>query len=130
MDRYFESLILNLLICKECKKTLEEYIHTELQIEFNDKTQIFPISAGVDYLGYHLYLTDTGKVIKKVRQQTKYKYKRKLKYMQKAYAEGELKLPEIKQVLSSYHAHLSHGHTYKLEKRALAGFVLKRGEEK
>lgn len=111
---------------KECKKTLEQYLATELQIEFNNKTQIFSISVGVDYLGYHLYLTETGKVIEKVRQQTKYKYKRKLKYMQKAYARGELKLPEIKQVLSSYHAHLSHGHTYKLEKRVLGEFVLRK----
>ena len=29
------------------------------------KTQIFPISQGVDFLGFHFYLTDTGKVIKK-----------------------------------------------------------------
>ena len=109
---------------KECKKTLEQYLATELKIEFNNKTQIFPIFAGVDYLGYHLYLTETGKVIKKVRQQTKYKYKRKLKYMQKAYARGELELSEIKQVLSGYHAHLSHGHTYKLEKSVLGKLVL------
>ncbi len=31
------------------------------------KTQIFPISQGVDFLGFHFYLTDTGKVIKRLR---------------------------------------------------------------
>ena len=30
-------------------------------LEFNSKTQIFPISQGVDFLGFHFYLTDTGK---------------------------------------------------------------------
>lgn len=60
-----------------------------------------------------------------VMQQKKYKYKRKLKAMQRQYADGELKLSEIKQVLSSYHAHLRHGHTYQLRKKALAGFVLR-----
>ena len=36
-------------------------------LEFNSKTQIFPISQGVDFLGFHFYLTDTGKVIKRLR---------------------------------------------------------------
>ena len=31
------------------------------------KTKIFPISQGVDFLGFHFYLTDTGKVIKRLR---------------------------------------------------------------
>ena len=36
-------------------------------LEFNSKTHIFPISQGVDFLGFHFYLTDTGKVIKRLR---------------------------------------------------------------
>jgi len=56
----------------------------------------------VEYLGWHIYLTESGKVIRKVKQQTKYKYKRKLKYFQRAYADGNIELEEINQVLSSY----------------------------
>ena len=71
---------------------------------------------------------ETGKAVRKVKQQTKYKYKRKLKAKQKKYAEGKMELADVKQVLLSYQAHLSHGYTYKLRKKVLAGFVLRRGE--
>ena len=108
---------------KECRKILEDYINTQLHIEFNDKTQIFPISAGVDYLGYHLYLTDTGKVVKKVRQQTKYKFKRKVKYLVSAYADYKVNIDEVKQVLSGYNAHLKHGNTFMLRKKILESVV-------
>ncbi len=53
----------------EIQKTLKE----ELHLKTNCKTQIFPIKNGVDYLGFHFYMTDTGKVIRKVRRQTKKK---------------------------------------------------------
>ena len=52
----------------------------------------------------------------------------KLKYFQKAYQGGNIELEEIKQTLSSYGAHLSHGHTYKLQKEVLSEFVLKKDE--
>lgn len=97
-----------------------------LKIELNEKTEIFPIKNGVAYLGWHIYLTETGKVIRKVKQQTKYKYKRKLKHFQSAYADGSVDLPEIDQVLSSYRAHLSYGHTYQLQRKILSEFVLRR----
>ena len=36
------------------------------RLEFNQKTQIFPISQGADFLGFHYYLTDTWKLRKHV----------------------------------------------------------------
>ena len=101
----------------ECLKILQEYVNDNLHLLFNEKTAISPIKNGVDYLGWHFYITDTGKIIRKVKQTTKYKYKRKLRYFQKAYSKGEMELEEIKQVLSSYCAHLSFGHTYRLQKK-------------
>lgn len=114
---------------KHCLDVMCDYAETELNLSFNEKTKIFPIKNGVDYLGWHFYMTDTGKVIRKVKQSTKVKYKRKLRYFQKAYAEGRTDLDEIKQVLSSYRSHLSFGHTYKLQKKVLGEFVLRRGNK-
>ena len=109
---------------KYCKSELENYLENELHLSFNEKTQIFPLKNGVDYLGFHTYLTESGKVIRKLRQQTKKRYKRKLKFMQSAYASDNIELEEIKQVLASFHAHLSFGHSYKLEHNTLSNFVL------
>lgn len=110
---------------KHCLKQMKQCAE-ELKIDFNEKTEIFPIKNGVDYLGWHIYLTESGKVIRKVKQQKKYKYKRKLKYFQTAYQDGNIELEEINQVLSSYRAHLAYGHTYKLQKKILGHFVLRR----
>lgn len=108
---------------RDCLEQMKQFAN-KLQITFNEKTEIFPLKNGVDYLGWHIYLTESGKVIRKVKQQTKYKYKRKLKHFQNEYAKGSIDLSEIDQVLSSYSAHLSYGHTYKLQKKVFGSFVL------
>ena len=100
----------------------------ELKLEFNEKTQIFPLKNGVDYLGFHFYLTDSGKVIKKLRLHTKQKYKKRLAYYMYAYPRGKCTAAQAKDTITSYHAHLSHGHTWHLERKLLKNFVLsKRG---
>jgi len=109
-----------------CLSEMEHLIKEKLKLEFNRKTQITRVRNGVDYLGFHFYLTDTGKVIRKVRQTTKKKYKRKLKSMRQKYAAGEMQLSEIRLVLCSYQAHLGHGHTYWLRRRTLGAFVLRK----
>lgn len=114
---------------KFCLQEMNRLLEEDLLLEFNEKTQIFPLKNGVDYLGYHFYMTETGKIVRKVRNQTKKKYKRKLKYMAHAYKYEDLSLDEIKQVLSSYHAHFSHGDCYLMEQKALAGFVLSHSRE-
>ena len=50
---------------------MKKFINDKLKLEFNEKTQIFPLRNGVEYLGFHFYLTDSGKVIRSVKQQTK-----------------------------------------------------------
>lgn len=54
-----------------CLASLKSFAEDELLIEFNEKTQIIPLKNGVEYVGFHFYLTDTGKVIKRVRTSTK-----------------------------------------------------------
>lgn len=39
-------------------------------LELNQKTAIFPLRNGIDFLGFHSYLTDTGAVIQKLRRDT------------------------------------------------------------
>ena len=126
-SRYMDDCV---LICedkeylKACRLQLEDYLHNELRLQFDSKTQIFPIRCGVDYLGWHIYMTETGKVIRKLRSQAKTRLKRRLRYLQEAYRCGEADLEDIVQVLNSYRAHLAHGHTYKLLDKTMRGFVL------
>lgn len=128
-SRYMDDCVLihkNKDYLKNCKSELKYYLAKELKLEFNEKTQIFPIKNGVDYLGWHFYLTKTGKVIMKVRTQAKKRFKRKIKYIESAYANGNIELSDALQVINSYRAHLSHGNTFKLRNIVLNNIILKR----
>ena len=128
-SRYMDDCVLihdDKSYLKECLSIMTEYIHKELKLDFNEKTQIYPIQNGVNYLGWHLYLTKTGKVVRKVKQQTKYRYKRKLKRLENSYGQNQIELEDAFQVLASYRAHFSYGHTYKLQNKVLGTFTLKK----
>lgn len=106
----------------------EMNLATELKLDFNEKTQIMPMASGVDYLGFHFYITETGKVIRRLRASAGKRYKRRFRSMKRQYASGGLKLEDIGPVVNSYNAHLSHGHTYSLRRAVMKEFVLRRRE--
>ena len=110
----------------DCLTALRRFVAEDTGLMFNEKTQIFPIANGVNYLGFHFYLTETGKVIRKVRKTTKNRFKRSLNGMKKDFAAGAVESSEIRQRVCSYLGHLKHGHTYHLRQKALRDFVLVR----
>lgn len=126
-SRYMDDCIIlckDKIILRYYKNILENYLNNKFKLHFNSKTQIVTMKNGVNYLGWHFYFAKNGKIIRKLKNQTKKKYKRKLKYMKKMYENEKMEFNEIKQVLSSYKGHLSHGHTYRLRKQFLSKFVL------
>ena len=129
--RYMDDMILlheSKEHLKKCLNKITDIAENRLKISFNEKTQIFPVSEGVDYLGWRFYLTDSGKVIRRLRTSNKRRFKRRLKAFQKKYSSGEMQLEDIKRSLASYRGHLSHGHTYKLVSKVYKNFALKSGE--
>lgn len=109
---------------KACLAEIRAFAQDRLKLEFNEKTQIFPVSEGVDYLGWRFYLTDTGKVIRRLRTSNKRRFKRRLKAFQEKYRSGEMDHDAIKRSLASYNGHLKHGHTWKLKTKVYGNFVL------
>ena len=98
---------------KEALRQMTELIGEDA-LEFNEKTQIFPISQGTDFLGFRFYLTDTGKVIRRLRSSAKKRLKRRLRAMVRLYRKGELTIADMKEHIRSMQAHLRHGHTRRL----------------
>lgn len=115
---------------KNCLAEMQGLVQGTLKLELNSKTQIFPIRNGVEFLGFRFYLTETGKVVRKIKFQTKLRFKRRLQKLQKDYAKGVIELDDVKACLASYNGHLKHGHTYKLKKKVYKDFVLKRDRSK
>ena len=127
--RYMDDCVLihpDKTYLRECLVKMRTLLASD-GLTFNEKTQIFPLKNGVDYLGWHVYLTGSGAVIRKVKRTTAKKLKRKLRLLEKAYAAYEIDLPDAKQILSSYRAHLAHGNAHRLYASAVRTFRLARG---
>ena len=98
----------------------------KLLLELNQKTQIFPIKNGVDYLGWHFYLSQTGKVILKLKSSNKRRLKRKMKLMQRNFTYRLIDLDAVKRSFVSINGHLMHGHTHKFRTKLYSNTRFKR----
>lgn len=85
-------------------KELEKY-----KLKLNNKTQIININKeGVDFLGFHFYLKN--KVMMKVRNDCKKRFKRKLKLISR----GKFSSDRALAIVKSYEGHFKWGNCYKL----------------
>lgn len=100
---------------------VREYAENELKLRFNSKTQISPLSQGVDYLGFHFYLTHSGKVVRRLRTSAKKRLQSNIKRLKWQYANDRISHADLHDRLISYRAHLSYGHTYSLCRKYIYG---------
>lgn len=130
--RYMDDMILvhhDKDYLQYCLQQMQTYAKQRLHLEMNEKTQIHHIRQGVDYLGFHFWLNETGKVVRTLRQQSKKRIKRKLRAYRRLYAEGRLDIRAAGKSLASYYAHLGHGDTWHLRQNISKNFVLQRKKD-
>ena len=104
-----------------CRGEIERRI-ADLGLAFNSKTNIFPLKNGIDFLGFHFYLTETGKVIRKIRRKSKNNVRRKLKRMKGLLEKGAITEKEIQCSYQSWRGHAQKGNTYHLVRNMDAYF--------
>ena len=115
--RYMDDFLLissNKKLLSDNLKFITWYLNKNLKLELNAKTQIIPMKNGVNFLGFHFYILETGKILKKVSLQTKMKFKRRILSFVKRYSEFKVSYDEIYPSYISMFAHLEHGTTYQL----------------
>ena len=88
-----------------------------LGLRLNPKTQIFPLKNGIDFLGYHTYLTETGKVVRKVRAKSIDNMRRHLRKYRGLVDAGRMTLDSVWQSYQSWCGHIAHGNSYHLQQR-------------
>lgn len=112
-----------------CRRKIEAHV-SKLGLYLNQKTNIFPLRNGIDFLGFHTYLTETGKVIRKVRRASKNNEKRKLKKQFKLLDAGKITRQQIEHSYQSWKSHAASGNSYHLirETDRLFQNLLKRSE--
>lgn len=100
---------------KYCLEVITAYLET-LELELNGKTQIFPFKNGVSYLGFHTYITASGAVVRKLKNQNKRNAQRKYIKMAKLVAAGKMPEEIFKSSYNAWKNHISHGNCYRLGK--------------
>ena len=100
---------------KYCLEVITEFLKT-LGLTLNGKTQIFPFKNGVSYLGFHTYVTSSGKVIRKIKNQNKRNAQKKYLKMAKLVVDGKLPLDKFNASYGAWKNHISHGNCYHLTK--------------
>ena len=98
-----------------CLVGITEFLKT-LDLGLNGKTQIFPFKNGVSYLGFHTYVTENGKVIRKLKNQNKRNAQRKYIKMARLVAIGKLPVDKFEASYNAWKNHISHGNCYNLAK--------------
>ncbi|MBQ7095844.1 MAG: hypothetical protein IJN80_05295 [Clostridia bacterium] len=98
---------------KYCLEVIAEFLKT-LDLTLNEKTQIFPFKNGVNYLGFHTYITSNGRAIRKLKNQNKRNAQRKYLKMAKLVASGRLSKDKFNASYNAWKNHISHGNCYNL----------------
>ena len=97
---------------KEFLKELKHEMAEDLGrrgLEFNGKTQIFPVSNGIDFLGFRTYLNENGKVIRKLRDRSRRGMQRRIRQFETALLAGTMTKGEVISHYQAWRAHASHG---------------------
>lgn len=104
---------------EEINKLLERY-----KLKLNKKTKIYSCKEGFEFLGFR-YIIKNNKVIMKVKNSKKKRFKRKIKEYNKLLDKNKLSEFDYNQVLASYKSHLSYGNTNNLVYSNLSNGIIK-----
>jgi len=98
--RYLDDSIVIVKTKKEAIETLnkiKEFLHTNLKLELNKKTQIFKSKQGVNFCGYKI-----NEYRLKIRDKGKRKLKNKVKKLEKLVKEGKITSKEAHKYLAGH----------------------------
>lgn len=101
----------------ECRKKIEERLK-ELDLHLSvKKTQIFPITQPIHFLGFSFRLTETGKVVMRLLPEKISHERRKLRKLVNRAKEGYMTREQVDACFTSWKAHAEQGDTYNLVRK-------------
>ena len=98
----------------------------ELGLTLNRNCDVFPMRSGVEFLGWRFFVMKSGRIMMRLRTQSKKRYLKKIKILEAKYRTGYYDLQKINRILASHHGHLIHGHAFSLEEQAMMRMALVR----
>lgn len=94
----------------KCKQEIESFCQQFLDLKLNEKTQIGELKNGIDFLGYRHILSNTGKIIVKLRASSKQRMKKHIKTLNKLYNKGIVDEEYIFQRKNAFYTHIKITH--------------------
>ena len=102
---------------EDCRSRIE-VILKELKFEINPaKTKIYPLSGGIDFLGFRFSLTATGKVLMQIRPANVKAERKKLARLVRKCLNGEKPRSCADESYKAWRTHASKGNSYRLIRR-------------
>lgn len=119
--KYYERYMDDFLIISNNKDYLEDCVEKatiyleNMGFEINKKkTRIFPLQDGIEFLGFIFKLTDSGKVLMHLKQESIIREKKKLRRLIAKSKKGFLPKNKVDESYAAWRNHASKGNTYKL----------------
>lgn len=100
-----------------CKSYITAYLNERGFAVNPKKTNVYPVSDGILYLGFIFRVTKTGKVIMTVNPKKIKAERRRLKRMIAKYKRDEITLRSVTDHRKSFRAHCEHGNSFKVLQR-------------
>lgn len=98
---------------QHCLNEIKRYL-SDFFLTLNDKTEIVPMSKGIRFLGFHTYITNNGKVIRKLNGDNKRQIKKRLRKYATLVKDGRMTREKFNETYFSWRNHASHGNCFKL----------------
>lgn len=103
------------------KEQIDQFITDHLSLKLNNKTMVRTASQGVEFVGFRVWTTH-----KKLRKKSALKMKRRLRYLQRAYARGDVNLHEVNCSVQSYLGIMKHCDSHNLKTKLLQSLTFVR----
>jgi RNA-directed DNA polymerase len=95
------------------RSAIESYLAT-LRLKIHPiKSQLFETKQGANFVGFRILLDRI-----RVRNDNLRRARKRFRHLDRAYAQGQISLEDIRKRIRSWEAHLMHGNTYRLRRKA------------
>jgi RNA-directed DNA polymerase len=122
--RYMDDVLVlhpDKAVLHQVRAAMEKFLSSRLALRTNAKTQIRPVSQGLEWVGFRVWPSHTL-----LRKSSAKRMKRRLKALQRHYAEGRIDVPTVNQSIQSYRGILMHCDSGPLRKSVFENLVFRR----
>ena len=135
VTRYSRYMDDGVLVCRDyaharaCEAAIGSFVADVLGMTLNPKSHVTPVTQGIAYLGWRLWLQDNGHIGQRLKTSVKKDMTATLRHLYWQCQIGAASWEEFECVFTSYRAHLSYGETHTLIEQLSAKFPLPPGCE-